>query len=86
MTSCVSRPRLRHQAFAKFDEGYLALCGDPKRSDPGDLNVPQHNAVQRQDGASTVTSGVLRDKRPLHHFPQLASEKKKAHRRASVDL
>jgi len=27
-------------------------------------------------GASRVASGVLRDKRPLHHFPQLASEKK----------
>jgi hypothetical protein len=46
MTSGVDRPRLRHRAFARFDGGYLALCGDPKRGDPADLDVPQHNALQ----------------------------------------
>jgi hypothetical protein len=34
----------------------------------------QRTAVTGQCG---LASGVLRDKRPLHHFPQLASEKKK---------
>jgi hypothetical protein len=42
--SGVGWPRLRHQAFAKFDGRYSR--GAAMRSDPGDLNVPQHNALQ----------------------------------------
>jgi hypothetical protein len=44
MTSGVGWLRLRHQAFAKFDGGYSR--GAAMRSDPGALNVRQHNTLQ----------------------------------------
>ncbi|MCK1514951.1 hypothetical protein IVB22_20740 [Bradyrhizobium sp. 190] len=47
MTSGVGWPASSSASgFRQVRWRLLALCGDPKRSDPDDLNVPQHNALR----------------------------------------